>query len=89
MVSKKLKWKAIEVAAGMLGAAVAEKAVEKGWSAASGKKPPATPGVKGVRWKQAILWAGATGMVLAVGRLLATGAASAGWRKATGRKPPR
>jgi hypothetical protein len=89
MVSKKAKWAVVEAAAGMLGAALAEKAVESGWKAASGKKPPQTPGVRGVRWRQALAWAAATGMVLAVGRLLATGAASAGWRKATGRKPPR
>lgn len=66
--------------AGALAAAIiASKMIDEGWRRYSGE-PPMNPEMRGVSWKQALLWGALTGSVVGVarvgGRRMASGAAT-------------
>jgi hypothetical protein len=68
--------------------AVAQKALKKGWTKATGKEPPADPAHPDVRWREAAAWAAASAAIVAVARLFAQRKVAATWRRASGTLPP-
>jgi hypothetical protein len=68
--------------------AVAQKVLKKGWTKATGKEPPADPAHPDVKWREAVGWAAASAMVVAVARLLAQRKVAQTWRRASGTLPP-
>ncbi len=81
-------YKALGVAGGVLAAKVARSVLDKGWAATKGGEPPRNPAVPGTSWNEALAWAAASGIAVAVGRLLVTKGLASTWVRATGHLPP-
>ncbi len=72
-----------------LGAAmVARKALNGSWKAATGKEPPVNPADPDVEFREALMWAAASGTFIAIARMLAQRRAAGYYLKSTGRLPP-
>lgn len=74
------------------GAAIAaglavRQGLEKGWERVSGRKPPRNPGSPLTDWREAMIWAAATGIAVGVGRVLGRRLLTTGWRRFRGRLP--
>jgi hypothetical protein len=59
------------------------------WVAARPENPPTDPNEVDTDWRDALIWAGLTGVGAAVGQLLTTKGADTVWRAATGTPTPR
>ena len=82
-----LAWKVFATGAAVGAAAVARMLVTSGWTAATGKEPPANPEDPEVSWPEAVGWAVASGALIGVARLLATRKAAAYYTKSAGHRP--
>lgn len=69
-------------------AALAKKAVDKSWTAATGKKPPENPADPDVEIWEAVAWAVASGTAVGVARMLAQRRAASYYARSTGHLPP-
>ena len=81
-------WTVVAAASGAAAALASHQLLRRGWTALRNEPPPDNPESPDVSWRDALLWAGATGLVVAVGRVIARRGAAVGWKKVTGRKPP-
>jgi hypothetical protein len=81
-------WTVVAAASGAAAALASHQLLRRGWSAWRKEPPPEDPESVDVSWRDALIWAGASGLVIAVARLVARRGAAAGWQKVTGRKPP-
>ena len=81
-------WTLVAAGAGALAAIATHQALGRAWKAVRKTPPPEDPTRADVTWTDALLWAGATGLAMGIGRVVARRAAVAGWKKATGRMPP-
>ncbi len=79
---------AFSLVAALAAAAVAKKALNTSWRAATGKNPPANPADPDVRMSEAVLWAALSGTLIAVARMLATRRAATYYAQSTGHLPP-
>lgn len=84
----KVVYKVVGIGAGVLSAKVARSALDKGWAKTKGGEPPRNPAVPGTTWSEALTWAVASGVAVAVARLIATKGVASTWVKATGSLPP-
>ncbi|HEY8620729.1 MAG TPA: DUF4235 domain-containing protein [Dermatophilaceae bacterium] len=84
-----LVWKVLGTGAAIGAGVVARKLVTRGWTAATGKEPPANPEDPQVSWPEAVGWAVASGAFVGVARLLATRKAAAYYTKSAGHPPKR
>ena len=82
-----LAWKVLGTGAAIGAAAVARKLVTSGWTATTGKEPPANPEDPDVSWPEAVGWAVVSGALIGVARLLATRKAAAYYTKSAGHRP--
>ncbi len=82
-----LAWKVLGTGAAVGAAAVARMLVTSGWTAATGKEPPAHPEDPEVSWPEAVGWAVASGAMIGVARLLATRQAAAYYTRSAGHPP--
>ena len=76
---------------GLAGAAagVATRFVLKqGWRKTKGGDPPTNPASPDTTWKEALAWTAASGVAIAVTRLVAQKGAAEAYKKKTGRYPP-
>ena len=69
-------------------AAVAKKALNTSWRAATGKNPPANPADPDVGLGEAVMWATISGTLIGVARMLATRRAAHYYARSTGHLPP-
>jgi hypothetical protein len=83
----KLVWRVLGTSAAIGAAVVARKLITSGWTAATGKAPPANPENPQVSWPEAVGWAVASGAFIGVARLLATRKAAAYYTKSAGHPP--
>ena len=81
-------WGAFSLVAALLAATVARKGLNATWKAASGKEPPKNPGDPDLALGEALLWAGLSGTLVAVARMLATRRAAGYYARSTGKLPP-
>lgn len=86
--AEKVVYKVVGIGAGVLSAKVARSALDKGWAKTKGGEPPRNPAVPGTTWSEALTWAVASGVAVAVARLVATKGVASTWIKATGKLPP-
>jgi len=84
-----LVWKVLGTGAAIGAAVVARQLVTSGWTAATGKAPPANPQDPEVSWPEAVGWAVASGAFVGVARLLATRKAAAYYTRSAGHPPKR
>lgn len=83
---KKISYRAVSAAAGILAAVAARKVVSALWR--GDVEPPLNPADRRVSWRDALTWALATALGAAVARVVAVRGAAAGWERATGEVPP-
>jgi len=87
-VLSKLGWKVAATGSSLLAARLTAKAVTGGWKKIKRTDPPANPAAPSTGWGEAIGWATASGVAIALARLAARRGAAGAWRKATGHLPP-
>jgi hypothetical protein len=81
-------WTAFSLVSALLAAAVAKKALDTGWKAATGKHPPENPADPDVRTAEAVAWAVASGTFVALARMFAQRRAADYYRRSAGHLPP-
>lgn len=84
----KVGWKVVGTGSGIVAAKVGRSAMDKAWTKQRGSEPPRNPAAPGTTWAEAISWAVASGVAVAIARLLATRGAAQAWAKLTGSLPP-
>jgi hypothetical protein len=80
-------WRILGGLSAVLAGIAARKVLVKGWQVTTGDDPPANPAAPGTRWREAIPYAIASGVVMGLARMLATRRAAAYYRKSTGHLP--
>jgi len=58
------------------------------WRRARGGNPPTNPAAPGTQWSEALIWAAASGVAMAVTRMVAQRGAAEAWKARTGGYPP-
>jgi hypothetical protein len=81
-------WSVFSLAAALLAAAVARKALDTGWRAATGKHPPENPADPDVAVGEAVAWAVFTGAAVALAKMLAQRRAASYYVRSAGHLPP-
>ncbi|KRB75878.1 hypothetical protein ASE01_12540 [Nocardioides sp. Root190] len=81
-------WSAFSLVAALGAAAVAKKALDGSWKAATGKQPPTNPADPDVDVWEAVAWAAASGTFVALAKMLAQRRAAGYYLKSTGELPP-
>lgn len=84
----KVGWKVVGAGSGLVAARLGRSALDKGWKATKGGEPPRNPAAPGTTWPEALQWAVASGVAVAVAKLVATRGAAGAWRRTTGHLPP-
>lgn len=85
---EKTTWKLAGAGAAVLSGYLARKTMMAAWRKTKHTDPPANPASRTTTWSEAITWAVASGIAIAVARLVAMRGAAAGWEKAVGSLPP-
>ena len=81
-------WTVFSLVSALLGAALAKKALDTGWKAATGKKPPVNPADPDVAMGEAVAWAVVSGTFVALARMLAQRRAADYYARSAGHLPP-
>ena len=84
----KLGWRIVGTLSGFAAARVTRAALDRGWRGTRGTAPPRNPAAPGTSWPEALVWAAASGLALALSQLIATRGAAAAWEHSTGHLPP-
>ena len=87
MNTSDMAWKAVALGAGAASAFVTRKVIRTTWKGVKGSEPPSNPAARSTTWRDAIVWAVASGVALAVTRLIAQRGAAAAWKAKTGSYP--
>jgi len=80
-------WSVFSLVAALGAASVARKALDTGWKAATGRKPPENPADPDVEIWEAVAWATVTGASVALARMFAQRRAANYYVKSTGHLP--
>src|SRR5215210_240595 len=81
-------WTVFSLVSALAAAAVAKKALNTSWRAATGKNPPANPADPDVDVWEAVLWAGVSGTLVALARMFAQRKAASYYKASAGHLPP-
>jgi hypothetical protein len=81
-------WTVFSLVSALGAAALAKKALDAGWKAATGKHPPANPADPDVAVGEAVAWAVVSGTFVALARMLAQRRAAGYYVKSAGHLPP-
>ncbi|MDZ5661963.1 DUF4235 domain-containing protein [Nocardioides sp. S-58] len=81
-------WTAFSLVSALGAAAVARKAIDKGWKVSTGKNPPENPADPDVGVGEAVAWAAVTGAIIALARMFAQRRAADYYTRSTGHRPP-
>lgn len=83
-----LVWRVLGTGSAVLAAAVAQKLVGKGWEVSTGKPAPDDPSHPDeASWKEALLFAALTGLVVNAARVMATRKAAQYYAQSAGHLP--
>jgi hypothetical protein len=81
-------WTVFSLVSALGAAALAKKAIDTGWRAATGKHPPENPADPDVQMGEAVAWAIVSGTFVALARMLAQRRAADYYRRSAGHLPP-
>jgi hypothetical protein len=81
-------WTVFSLVSALGAAALAKKALDTGWRAATGKHPPVNPADPDVRMGEAVAWAVVSGTFVALARMLAQRRAAIYFQRSAGHLPP-
>ncbi len=73
--------------AGIAAGSATRAALRAVWRRTRGGNPPTNPAAPSTRWSEALTWAAASGVAMAVTRLVAQRGAAEAWRAKTGSYP--
>ena len=73
---------------GIAAGSAARALLRASWRRTVGGDPPTNPASPSTRWSEAMIWAVASGVAMAVTRLVAQRGAAEAWKAETGRYPP-
>ena len=79
--------KLVGIGTGIAVRKATDKALSSAWRRSRHQEPPADPGAPGTPWAEALSWAVASGVAMAVARLLATRGTATAKMKLTGKAP--
>ncbi len=83
-----MAWKILGTGAAVLAGTVANQVVSKGWHVISGKPAPSDPlNTDEVSWKEALLFAAITGVIVQVARVAAQRKAAQYYQRSSGHLP--
>jgi hypothetical protein len=85
---KKIVWRGVTYGVGALATLVARRALVAVWGGVKHEAPPDDPANRDTPWITAVTWAVATGIGLAVVRVLAMRGAARAWEATTHEPPP-
>lgn len=88
-LARRAGWTLVAAGAALVAEEVVLGALARGWRAVTDEDPPNDPADGDIPWGPALTWTAASGVALALSRLLAQRAAAVGWRRALGYAPPR
>jgi len=80
-------WKGAGALSGVASGGLTRTALRKGWKKWKGTDPPTNPASPSTKWSEALAWAVACGVAIAVTRLVAQRGAAEAWKAATGSYP--
>src|SRR5918999_1419810 len=81
-------WTLFSLVSALTAAAVAKKALNTSWRAATGKNPPENPADPDVDVWEAVLWAAISGTLVALARMIAQRKAASYYQRSKGELPP-
>jgi hypothetical protein len=81
-------WSIFSLVSALGAAALARKAIDTTWKAATGKHPPENPADPDIQIGEAVAWAALTGALVALARMVAQRRAAGYYAKSTGQLPP-
>lgn len=84
----KIGWKIIGYGFAIPTGMLVRKALTSAWTKQVGSAPPKNPEAPGTQWREALLWAGVSGVIVALGRLIASAGAAKTYKTLTGKVPP-
>jgi len=84
----KVGWKVLGYGFAIPAGIVVRKAINAAWTTAVGSAPPKNPEAPGTQWREAIAWAAASGVAVAVARMVAADGAARAYKTLTGQLPP-
>ena len=82
-----LVWKVLGFGSAIVAGVAARKVMTSAWERGTGNPPPANPESPDTSWREAVLWAVASGALVGVARMLAARKAADYYRKSTGHLP--
>jgi hypothetical protein len=84
----KQAWKLIGSTSALAAGVLTARALDATWRTATGRKPPTKPESPAIAGREALVWAGVSGMAIGVAKTYATRRAAQYWVKSTGALPP-
>ena len=81
-------WTVFSAVSAIGAAALARKALDKGWQVSTRRKPPANPADPDVQLWEAVAWSAATGAAVALARMFAQRRAASYYVRSAGHLPP-
>ena len=80
-------WKLVGSLSGIAAGSATRAVLRAGWQRTMGADPPTNPASPSTRWSEALIWAVASGVAMAVMRLVAQRGAAEAWKASTGSYP--
>ena len=84
----KRAWKVLGSTSALVAGLAMTRALDATWRTATGRKPPTKPESPEIAGREALLWAGLSGMAIGVAKTYATRKAAHYWVRSTGDLPP-
>ncbi len=84
----KKTWKMLGSGIAVAAGIATTKALNAGWRTATGKAPPTSPESPEIGGREALAWAGVTGLAMGVAKMYATRRAANYWFRSFGTLPP-
>jgi hypothetical protein len=84
---RRLLWKVVGSLSGIAAGSATRVLLRASWRRTLGGDPPTNPASPTTRWSEALIWAVASGIAMAVTRLVAQRGAAAAWKATTGSYP--
>ena len=88
MADRRMTWKVLGMASGMVSAAATRAVLRACWRRAKGGNPPTNPASRTTTWGEALVWAASSGVAMGVARVVAQRGAAEAWKAGTGSYPP-
>ena len=87
MGDRRLLWKVVGLLSGAAAGSATRFLLQAAWRRTKGGDPPANPASPSTGWSEALTWAVASGVAMAVTRLVAQRGAAEAWKASTGSYP--